>query len=56
MKVTMIVTTYNWPEALRLTLKSIINQKFKPFEVIIADDGSDKRTEDMVKKTLTNRV
>ena len=54
MKVTMIITTYNWPEALRLTLKSIINQKFKPFEVIIADDGSDKRTEDMVKKTLTN--
>jgi len=54
MKVTMIITTYNWPEALRLTLKSIINQKFKPFEVIIADDGSDKRTEEMVKKTLTN--
>ena len=48
MKVTLIVTTYNWPEALILTLKSILQQTKTPDEVIVADDGSGLETRDVV--------
>jgi len=36
----LIVTTYNWPEALRLTLTSAIRQSSFHGEIIIGDDGS----------------
>lgn len=42
--ISMIVSTYNWPEALQLCLLSIKAQKELPKEVLIADDGSDSRT------------
>lgn len=44
MKVSLIVTTYNWPEALKLVLKSALNQDYQNYEIIIADDGSDEKT------------
>ncbi|HMR82185.1 MAG TPA: glycosyltransferase family 2 protein [Niabella sp.] len=44
----MIVSTYNWPEALRLCLTSIENQSIVPHEVIIADDGSNEPTKTLV--------
>ncbi|MBD5226062.1 MAG: glycosyltransferase [Bacteroidales bacterium] len=40
MKISLIVATYNNPAYLYLTLKSIMNQRKLPDEVIIADDGS----------------
>jgi glycosyltransferase involved in cell wall biosynthesis len=48
--ISLIITTYNKPEALELVLNSVSKQVFLPFEVIIADDGSDKLTEDIVKR------
>ena len=44
MRVSLIITTYNWPEALSLVLKSIERQTICPDEIIIADDGSDNST------------
>lgn len=44
MKVTLIITTYNSPAYLRLTLESVLRQKVMPDEVIIADDGSGEET------------
>ncbi|MCF7568223.1 glycosyltransferase family 2 protein [Sabulilitoribacter arenilitoris] len=41
---TLIISTYNWSEALELVLMSVKNQKVFPTEVIIADDGSKKET------------
>lgn len=38
--VTVIITTYNWPEALKMVLVSMIGQSKLPDEVIVADDGS----------------
>jgi glycosyltransferase involved in cell wall biosynthesis len=38
--ISIIVTTYNWPEALRLCLDSLFAQTDRHFEIIIADDGS----------------
>lgn len=42
--VSLIIATYNWPEALRLCLNSILQQTVLPSEIIIADDGSNNRT------------
>lgn len=38
--ISVIVTTYNWPLALRLCLESLFSQQDNNFEIIIADDGS----------------
>jgi glycosyltransferase involved in cell wall biosynthesis len=41
---TLVVTTYEWPAALDLTLRSIARQSEPPGEVIVADDGSGQET------------
>ncbi len=38
--ISVIVTTYNWPEALELCLDGLYAQQDQAFEIIIADDGS----------------
>ena len=48
MKLTLIITTYNWPESLLLVIESIKHQTILPDEVIIADDGSTKETKDLI--------
>jgi GT2 family glycosyltransferase len=40
MKVSVIVTTYNWESALKSALRSIAQQTVLSHEVIVADDGS----------------
>ena len=50
MRVSLIITTYNWPESLFLVLKSIENQTIVPEEVVIADDGSTVETKEMIDK------
>ena len=40
MKVSLVISTYNWKEALCLCLLSVTRQTVVPAEVIIADDGS----------------
>jgi len=39
-RISVIVTTYNWPEALKLCLDSLYAQTDRDFEILIADDGS----------------
>ncbi|MFC7348095.1 glycosyltransferase family 2 protein [Chryseobacterium zhengzhouense] len=48
MKISLLISTYNWPEALEVCLKSVLNQKVHPFEILIADDGSKSSTKDIV--------
>jgi len=48
MKLTLIITTYNWPESLLLVIESVKNQTIVPNEVIIADDGSTKDTRELI--------
>ncbi len=48
MKLTLIITTYNSPSYLRLTLESVLLQKVMPDEVIIADDGSGEETRQLI--------
>jgi glycosyltransferase involved in cell wall biosynthesis len=50
MTTTLLITTYNWPKALEIVLLSVEKQTVLPDEIIIADDGSTKETEDLIKK------
>ena len=55
----LVLSTYNWPEALELVLKSIASQTQLPNEVIIADDGSSQETKnliDAVQKTFPTKL
>ncbi len=47
-KASIIVTTYNWPEALDRTLSALTQQTFDDFEVIVADDGSTDPTRELI--------
>lgn len=47
-KSSLIISTYNWPEALRLCLLSVMEQSVLPDEVIIADDGSTGQTAEVI--------
>jgi glycosyltransferase involved in cell wall biosynthesis len=48
----LIVTTYDWPEALRVTLCSVIRQSKSPQEIIVADDGSGPKTAKTLEEVL----
>ena len=48
MRISLIITTYNRPDALLLVLKSVENQSISPLEVIIADDGSSHETKNLI--------
>ena len=50
MNTSLIIATYNWPEALELVLLSILKQSTFPNEILIADDGSTKETKDVIEK------
>jgi len=46
----LIISTYNWPQALELCLLSILQQTALPVEVVIADDGSTEETRTLVQQ------
>ena len=48
MKSSLIICTFNWPDALNLVLKSVYIQSELPDEIIIADDGSDESTKKVI--------
>ncbi len=54
MKISLIITTYNWKEALELSLKSGLKQVEKPLEIIVADDGSGDDTAAIIRSMAAN--
>ena len=50
MKISVILTTYNWPEALELSLRSFMAQTDSNFEVVVADDGSKEPTRLLIER------
>ncbi|WP_420151827.1 glycosyltransferase family 2 protein [Spirosoma sp.] len=44
----LIISTYNWPEALSVCLESTLNQRELPGEIVIADDGSGEATKKVI--------
>ena len=49
-KVSLLVTTYNSPRFLELSLRSIFNQRMLPDEILVADDGSGEETRMLVEE------
>jgi glycosyltransferase involved in cell wall biosynthesis len=54
-EVSLIISTYNWPIALKLCLESVAGQTQLPKEVIVADDGSTEETKQVV-DSFKNRI
>lgn len=44
----ILITTYNWKEALERVLTSLLSQSQLPREVVIADDGSSHSTRELI--------
>lgn len=56
MKISLLISTYNNPKALKAALEGVGHQTRLPDEVLIADDGSDDQTWNLIKdfqKTLS---
>jgi glycosyltransferase involved in cell wall biosynthesis len=47
---TVVVTTYEWPEALDVALRALSEEKDEDFEVIVANDGSGPQTTAVIEK------
>lgn len=50
MRTSVVVITYNWPEALRAVLRGLADQSELPYEVIVTDDGSGEATRSMLRE------
>lgn len=48
MKISLIISTYNSPVALRTCLEGVLGQFTPPYEVLVADDGSTDSTSEVV--------
>ncbi len=46
--ISLIVTTYEWPQALRRVLECLGRQRDASFEIVVADDGSGPATAELV--------
>lgn len=46
--ISVIVTTYNRPDALEAVLRALVRQTDRDFEVVVADDGSTAPTADVI--------
>lgn len=47
-RIAIVIATYNWPDALKLCVRSIFRQTIIPDEIIIADDGSTESTKQLI--------
>ncbi len=48
--ISILLATYNWPQALKRCLESLSTQTDSNFEVIIADDGSTNETKHLIEE------
>ncbi|MBP2634708.1 MAG: glycosyl transferase, group 2 family [Firmicutes bacterium] len=48
--VSILIPTYNRPDYFKLALDSAVNQTYKNIEIIVGDDSTDNRTENLVQK------
>lgn len=53
-RVTVGVSTYNRKDYLRESLKSLQNQTYKDYEIIVVDDGSSDRTDLMMREEFSD--
>lgn len=53
--ISLVIATYNWPEALQAVIEACFRQSDRNFEIIVADDGSREPTrllvEDLIRRS-----
>jgi glycosyltransferase involved in cell wall biosynthesis len=49
-KIAVILSTYNWPRALELSLWGYAVQTYRSFQVVVADDGSGPETAETIER------
>lgn len=54
--ITVLLTTFNRSNFLRLAIRSVLNQNFKDFELLICDDASTDDTEKVVRSYQYKRI
>jgi glycosyltransferase involved in cell wall biosynthesis len=55
-KVSLLISTYNWPSALNLCLKSVLRQSILPDEILICDDGSTEETKVLIDSFIKESI
>ena len=55
-KITIVLTTYNRPNYLKLAIDAILSQSFTNFDLVILDNGSDERTSKIINQFKDNRI
>jgi len=55
-KISVIIPTHNRPELLKRAVQSVLNQSFQDFEIIVVDDGLEKRANKIIEKINDKRV
>lgn len=56
LSISVVLTTYKRPNFLKLAVRSVLNQKFDSYELIIADDASADNTETVVRSFNDSRI
>jgi len=49
-KISVIIPTYNRANSLPRSIKSVLNQTYQDFELIVVDDGSTDSTRELVEE------
>lgn len=55
-KVSVIIPTHNRPDLIGKAIQSVLKQTYQDFEIIVVDDGLEKRAEAEVKKIKDERI
>ena len=55
-QVTVIIPTYNRPRLIGRAIKSVLNQIYQNFEIVVVDDSPNDETEKVVKNFKDNRI
>ena len=53
-KITALITTYKRPKLLKRALKSVLNQSYKDFKILISDDNSNDNSKEYINEYLIN--
>lgn len=56
MKFSVVIPLYNKEHYIEKTLKSVLNQTFQDFEVIVVDDGSSDKSVDVAKSVVSDKI
>lgn len=54
--VSVVMPTYNRPETFKVALESVMGQTYRNLEIIVADDGTDERTPELVRTLEDPRI